>query len=137
MVLAVASQPQQLTATGFVFQVPGSQLWAPRSVIITVARAAGGVPNRGYQLQITNGPNVVAASGAQDAGTEPGVCTITWCAASASAVAAGSVGVVVASLPTNTLEPGYLIQGVIVNPAAGDTIETAVVWYDFTYTTPQ
>lgn len=134
MLLSV--QPAQLSipTAQFVFVVPGQQAWTPRSVIGTVSRDVGGAPARAYTLEITDGTTLVAAVGADDAGTEPGVCTVTWCDVPAATSSAGSVGTVVAPLPRLLLNPGYVITGTIVNGAPADTWLTAAVWFDFSYT---
>lgn len=133
MLLSV--QPAAITppALTFTFTVPGQQTWYPRSFRATSDRASGG-PNRAYLLQITDGTNVVAAIGAEDAGDEPGSCIVTWCDTPNAAVHAGAQGVVVAPLPPLVLKPGYIITGTILNPAAGDSWTDVVVWFDFTYT---
>ena len=100
----------------------------------TVNRHVGGLPNRAYVLTITNGTLVVAQGGAQDAGTEPGTTAVTWTNTPAAAVTAGPIGVVVAPIALPPLEPGYVIQGDILHPAAADSWASAVAWFDFAYT---
>lgn len=134
MPLEVVTQPDFISATSFRFVVPGHQQWRLRTVHVTVARAIGGAPNRDYVLTITDGTSTVWQGGANDAGTEPGTCTVTWCQAPASATAAGATGIVVAPMPALALEAGYTIVGVIENPAVGDTFGAPVVWCDFAYT---
>lgn len=133
MLLSV--QPAELATPtlAFTFTVPGDQTWYPRSFRANAQRASGG-PDRAYTLVITDGTNVVAAIGADDAGDEPGTCEVTWCDTPAASVHAGAVGVTVAPLPPLVLKPGYIITGTIVASAAGDTWVNAIAWFDFTYT---
>lgn len=135
MLLAVATKPDVLTATGFTFVVPGNQRWRPRSVVATVTTAVGGQPNRGYTLTITDGTTTVAQVGNTDAGTEPASGTLTWADTSGASSAAGSTFSSIAPIPDLSIEPGYHIVGAIVNAHAGDTWVSATVWYDFSYTT--
>lgn len=135
MLLTVAVKPNTLTATSFTYIVIGSQLWRPRSVVMTVSTAAGGQPNRAYLLQFTDGTTTVAQVGAADGGTEPATGTITWANAPSAISAAGSKFTSIAPIPDLDLPPGYNIVGSIINPHAGDTINTAIVWYDYTDTT--
>lgn len=121
-------------ATTFRFLVPGDKIWAFRSVLAVATRAAGGIPDRSYQLVVATSTGPVAAVGAQDAGAEPGTCTVTWANCPASAVDSGTFGVTVAPFNPPTLQPGYTITGTILNPAAGDQWELATAWYDFAYT---
>lgn len=121
----------------FTFVVPGAQSWRLRSVRALATRAVGGTPNRAYTLQITDGTNPVAVVGAADAGTEPGTCTVTWANAPASSIASGASGISTAPLGPLGMNPGYVITGTIVSPAAGDTWTSAVAWYEFVYTGPQ
>jgi len=133
MTLQVNAQPSGLETVAFTFVVPGNQQWKLRSVLGVAEREPGGIPNRSYALTVTDGTNIVAASGAADAGTEPGSCTVTWCDSDASSVGAGSVGVSVAPLPPLILDAGYVITATITSPASGDQWVSAVAWYDFTY----
>jgi len=121
------------TTTTFTFLVPGHQVWYPRSVIAVASRASGGLPNRAYTLTFATSTGPVAAVGAQDNGTEPGTCVVTWCPCPAASVEAGSEGVSVAPIPSLQLNPGYTIVGAIVESAAGDTWLSATCWYDFAY----
>lgn len=132
--LQVRTVPDELTATAFTFVVPGHQRWTLRSVHATAQRAVGGIPTRAYVLEITNGTTDVALAGADDAGTEPGTCSVTWCLAANSAVAAGADGFSVGSVGNLILEAGYNVIGRIVNGAAGDQWVTPAVWFDFAYT---
>lgn len=134
--LQVNPTPDALTAITFTFVVPGHQQWSLRAIRADVDRGVGGLPNRAYRLDITDGTNIVASSGADDAGTEPGITSITWCAADKSATTAGSDGVVVAPLGPTVVYPGYNIVATILHPAGADTWIDAVAWYDFVYTTP-
>ncbi len=134
MLLTVAFTPTTLTATQFVYVVPGNQQWRPRSVVATVTTGAGGQPNRGYTLAFTDGTTTVAQVGNQDNGTEPATGTLTWANMSAATVAAGSKFSSVAPIPDLVLNPGYNIVGTIVNPAGADTWVTAIVWYDYVIT---
>ncbi len=136
MPVAVATQPNSLTAVTFDFVVPGHQRWTLRSVRADATRAVGGVPNRAYRLDITDGTTTVTMSGASDAGTEPGTCSITWTDTLPSATAAGADGIVTAPLVAVRLEAGYHLIGTILHPAAGDAWVDAVVWFDYTLTTP-
>lgn len=131
MLLTVAAKPNSLTATSFTFVVIGSQQWRPRSVVATVTTAAGGQPNRGYTLAFTDGTNTVAQVGAADGGTEPASGTITWANAPAAMSAAGNLFSSIAPIPDLILNPGYNIVGTIINPHAGDTWDTALVWYEY------
>ena len=126
--------PNTLTATTFTFVGPGSQQWRPRSVLATVTTVAGGQPNRGYLLQITDGTTTVASVGNDDNGTEPASGTLTWADAPGASSAAGSSFASIAPIPTLVLNPGYTIVGTIVNAMAGDTWVSALVWYEFLYT---
>ena len=119
------------TQLAFTFVVPGHQAWTLRSVRAVAGRNVGGAPNRDYVLVITDGTNVVAALAAGDAGTEPGVCSVTWANCPAATSASGSDGVVVAPLGPLLLPAGYQIIGTIQAPAVGDTWVTALVWYDY------
>lgn len=134
--LTVAKATLTGTVVTFSFTVPGAQQWALRSVSAVASRAAGGTPNRAYTLGVTDGTNPVAVVGADDNGTEPGTCTVTWANAPAGTIAAGTVGISVAPIANMILNPGYVITGTIISPASGDTWTSAVVWYDFEYTTP-
>lgn len=134
MLLSV--QPVELTIPTLTFRVvvPGHQRWWLRSITANAQRAAGGTPGRGYTLSVTDGTTIVAEVGAQDNGTDPGGCFVTWANCPAASVAAGSIGVTVAPLPVVALNPGYQLVGEIVNPAAGDTWADVTAWYDFAYT---
>lgn len=134
MPLQVNTAPDSLTAFTFSFVVPGSERWKMRSIIATASRDVGGAPDRAFLLSVTNESNIVAQTGATDAGDEPGIGSVTWTDAPAGAVTAGALGYVVAPLPRLLLEGGYVITGRILNPAPADTWLTAVAWYDFTYT---
>jgi hypothetical protein len=118
----------------FQFVVPGHQRWTLRSVFAVASRAVGGVPDRAYLLTITNGGLIVAQVGAADAGTEPGACSVTFANTPAASVSAGPLGVTVAPFAPPPLDPGYVIDGKILAPAAGDTWISAVAWFDFAYT---
>lgn len=131
MLLQVNAAPITQPQLVFTFTVPGHQTWTLISVRALAIRQTGGVPNRSYSLQAANGTQVVADSGATDAGTEPGQCDVTWCNAALAAVAAGATGTSVAPFPNLTLEAGYTLTGTIVNPAAGDTWFDAVAWFTF------
>lgn len=115
----------------FTFLVPGDRVWALRSVIAVCSRDVGGAPDRSYSLVVSKGDLPVSRAGADDAGTEPGTCTITWCNCPPSSVDSGATGVVVAPHAPPTLEPGYTVVGTIENPAAGDEWTSAIAWYDF------
>lgn len=132
--LRVATPPDTIAGVVFTFMVPGREEWVLRSVIAHADRQVGGVPNRAYLLEITDGTTDLAAVGAPDLGTEPGTCSITWGPLSPAATASGPGGVVVAPLPGFRLLPGYLIVGTIQNPAGGDQWASAAVWLDFDYT---
>lgn len=136
MTLKVVTVPTSFSATTFVFQVPGNERWTLRSVRADVNRAVGGAPNRAYSLSVTDGTSTVAQAGADDAGAEPGVTSITWCDCPAGTVAAGSDGVVVAPLPNLTVAPGYQIVGTIIGAVAGDQWADALVWLDYLLTDP-
>ncbi len=131
MTLEVVTQPDTITAVTFTFVVPGHQQWTLRSVRADVSRDVGGAPMRAYTLTVTDGTSVVAQAGAQDAGTEPGTTSITWCDCPAGAVSAGSDGVVVAPLPNLVIPAGYVITGTIVNPFGADAWLDANVWLDY------
>lgn len=133
MTLEVVTAPNLFTPTSFTFVVPGRQRWTLRSVRADVARAVGGAPARAYLLTVTDGTSLVAQQGADDAGTEPGTTSITWCNCPAATVTAGPDGVVVAPVPNLVLDAGYQIVGTILNPAAGDQWNDAVVWLDYVY----
>jgi len=135
--LKVATAPNVLAGTTFTYMVPGHQRWVLRSVFAVADRGAGGTPNRSYTLTITDGTNPVAIVGADDAGTDPGTCSVTWADCPSSAVGAGSVGTSVGSLGPITLDPGYTITGTFANPVAGDAWESAVVWFDYVDTGQQ
>lgn len=131
MPLVVNAQPDTLLASTFSFIVPGHQQWALRSIRADVARGAGGTPDRSYELQITNGTSIVAAVPADDAGDEPGVCSITWVNANPSKTAAATDGVVVAPLAPVVLDPGYVVVCSILNDVADDAWLRAVAWYEY------
>lgn len=121
-------------ATSFTIVVPGDQRWVLRSVYAKVTRAAGGVPNRSYTLIVSDGLTTVAAVGADDNGTEPGTCELTWSNLPGATVASGGAGVSVAPLPPFVLNPGYQLFGSIVGAAAGDTFTVARCWHDYVLT---
>lgn len=131
MPLQVNFTPDTIDPFTFTFVVPGHQLWRLRSVRADVARDIGGMPDRSYRLEVTNGTSVVVASPAGDAGDEPGTTSITWTNANPSAVGAGSDGVVVAPLAPLSLPPGYVIVGTILTAELGDMWLRAVAWYDY------
>lgn len=105
-----------------------------RSVYAVASRVAGGIPARSYSLIVTTSTGPVAASGAVDAGDEPGDCTITWCNSPPAASDSAAHGIVVAPFNPPTLEPGYKIIGTIVAPALGDAWISATAWYEFVST---
>ncbi len=117
----------------FLFTVPGDQIWTPRSFYAVADRDAGGVPLRQYTLTITDGTTPVAAVGAKDAGTDPGICDVTWTNTPAASVASGATGVSVAPLGPFALRGGYQIIGEIINAVGTDHWASAVCWYDFIY----
>lgn len=131
MTVDIDFQPTIVSPTQFAFTVPGHQEWTIRTVRAVANRHAGGIPNRAYTLTVTNSAIVVAAAGAQDAGTEPGQCSVTWADVPASASAAGSDGVVVAPFGRLRIPAGYVITGEIVAPAAADAWISAVCWFDY------
>lgn len=131
MLLQVTPLVIAAPSTLFRFTVPGHQRWTLRSVRAVCARAGGGAPGRAYTLIVTDGTNEVAVAGADDAGTDPGTCSVTWANTPAASVAAGSAGVVVAPIGALILPAGYTISGVIVGAVAGDHWTSAVAWYDF------
>lgn len=118
--------------TPFTFTVPGQRRWKLISVVATLSRAVGGAPNRALTLTITNGTNVIMASTATDAGTEPGTLTVTYANAQPTSVASGATGVTLGPLPVVTLLPGYVISGAVVNGAVADQWTRAVAWVDET-----
>lgn len=118
------------------FVVPGHQSWSPLSFRGTASRDTGGAPDRSYSLVVTDGTNVVALVGADDNGSEPGLCDITWCDAPAATVAAGNRGVTVAPLPAMRLPAGYTVSLVINNAVGVDAWVDAVAWYDYVLDTP-
>lgn len=118
----------------FTFVVPGDQQWTIRTVCAVASTQAGGAPDRAFLLQVTDGTSLVASAGAADAGTEPATVTLTWANSAAGAIGVGNVGFVVAPFPNVVVHPGYVLTGSIVNPAAGDTYESATAWVDFDYT---
>lgn len=118
------------------FVVPGHQTWSPRSFRGRASRDTGGSPGRSYSLVVTDGTNVVALVGADDNGTEPGFCDITWCDCPAATVANFNLGVTVAPLPAMSLPAGYTVSLVINGAVGADTWVDAVAWYDFVYDTP-
>lgn len=134
MLLQVDSLTAFSPATTFAFTVPGQQNWSLRSVFAQCTRGAGGTPNRAYVLTITNGSLTVTSVGADDAGTDPGTCSVTWASVQAQALGSGSVGVSVAPLPKLQLHPGYVITGTIINSVAGDAWTRANVWFDYVET---
>lgn len=136
MTLKVVDVPTISTPFAFTFAVPGNERWTLRSVRADVARVVGGAPNRAYSLTVSDGTNIVAQAGADDAGAEPGTTSVTWCDCPSAKVAAGNDGVVVAPLPNLAIEPGYLIVGTILNPAGADAWLDAIVWLDYLNTTP-
>lgn len=131
MTVKVVTQPDQLSATVFTFVVPAGEVWSLRSVNALCARGAGGTPGRAYRLDITNGTNVVSAFGAQDAGTDPGSCEITWAQCPAGADATANDGIVSAPMRADRLPTGYQIVGTITGAVAGDGWSTLAVWLDY------
>jgi len=117
--------------TTFTFMVPGHQRWQLRSVVATVARAAGGTPNRSYSLTVANGQTVVASAPAADTGTEPGTGTVTWADAPSNVLASGTVMSSLAPLPRLVIPAGYVVTGTIINPAGADTWASAIVWVEY------
>lgn len=113
------------------FLVPGHEVWSPRSIFAIADRGAGGAPNRSYTLVVTDGTNIVAQVGADDAGAEPGTCDITFANAPAASVSAGTVGISLAPLAPFRLPAGYTLTVNINNAVAGDTWVFAACWYDF------
>lgn len=136
MLLSVQPIPIGIISTFFGVVVPGHQTWYPRSFFAIAQRGAGGAPDRSYLLTISDGTNVVATVGADDNGTEPGTCEITWAQTPAATVAAGATGVTVAPLAALVLPAGYQILGSILNPVAGDAWVSATAWFDYAYDTP-
>lgn len=134
MTVKVATQPDLLSATTFMFVVPAGETWTLRAVNAKATRGAGGTPGRAYRLDITDGTTVVSAFGAQDAGTDPGTCEITWCGAPAGADATGNAGIVSAPMRVDRCPTGYKIVGTITGAVAGDQWASAAVWLDFTLT---
>lgn len=132
MLLDVVAAELTAPATTFSFVVPGDRVWSLRSIVAVVNTDAGGQPDRGYTLAITDGTTLVARVGADDNGTEPAELTITWADAPAGTVQAGAVATSIAPLPRLTLKPGYVITGTIVNPVGTDTWISAVAWYEYT-----
>jgi hypothetical protein len=132
--LQIAVAKLAAPVTTFTFTVPGDQQWTIRSVCAVATRAAGGIPNRAYTLVVTNGTVTVAAVGADDAGTEPGSCTVTWANTPGGTTASAATGISIAPLGPLVLPPGYKLTGTIVGAVAGDTWASAVAWYDYTYT---
>lgn len=131
MPVKVVNKPDTLTATTFTFVVPAGEIWSLRTVVAFAARGVGGIPNRAYRLDITNGTNIVSAFGALDGGAEPGSCEITWGGVDSDNVAVGNVGVTDAPMKVDRLPTGYQIIGTILGAVAGDTWFSALVWCDF------
>jgi hypothetical protein len=121
--------------TAFVFVVPGHQIWRPRAVRAVAQRGVGGIPNRAYTLTIGTATDIVAVVGADDAGAEPGTCSVTWANMPAAASQSGPTGVSVAPLGPLVLPAGYVIFGQIVAGTGFDTWESAVCWVDYDYAT--
>lgn len=136
MLLAVTPAIFQVGQTEIQWVVPGHQTWYPRAFRARAERDTGGAPDRSYSLTVTDGTSVVATVGADDNGTEPGFCDITWCDAPAATVANTNLGVTVAPLPGMKLPGGYIIRLVINNNVGVDQWIDAVAWYDFLYDTP-
>lgn len=116
--------------------VPGHQTWSPRSFRGTAIRDSGGAPDRSYSLVVTDGTSVVALVGADDNGTEPGTCDVTWASCPAATIASGSEGISVAPLAVMKLPAGYTVSLVINNAVGGDQWDSAVAWYDYALDTP-
>lgn len=131
MALKVVTAPDLLSATSFTFVVVAGEIWSLRSVVANAARGVGGVPNRAYRLDITDGTSVVSAFGAQDAGAEPGACEITWADCPSGVGATGNQGIVSAPMRADRCPTGYQIIGTIVGAVAGDQWLDALVWLDF------
>lgn len=131
MTVKVVTKPDTLTATAFVFVVPAGEIWSLRAVNAQCTRGAGGTPGRAYRLAISDGTAIVSAFGAQDAGTDPGSCEITWCGAPAGADATASQGIVSAPMRADKCPTGYTITGTITGPVAGDQWLAAAVWLDY------
>lgn len=136
MLLTVAFKPTSIAATTFVYVVPGNQQWRPRSVVATVFADVGGYPNRGYTLAFTDGTNTVALAGNQDNGLEPVTGTLTWANTPSGTAQVPGFFTSIAPIPDLLLNPGYHIEGTIINPAAGDSWLTALVWYEYVDTVP-
>lgn len=117
--------------TSFTFTVPGNERWTVKSVCATFGRAPGGVPNRGYLLNIQASGFTLASVGAPDVGTEPGTDIVTWSDAPASAASFGGQGFVAAPFAAVLLDPGYVLLGNIVNPVVGDTVDIATAWVEY------
>lgn len=131
--LKVVTAIDILTATEFMFFVAAGEVWSLRSVVANVARAAGGAPGRGYVLEITDGTSVVSAFPADDAGTEPGACEITWANCPKGSDSTGNEGIVSAPMRADLCPIGYQIKGLITGAVLGDQWLDAVVWCDFQY----
>lgn len=116
--------------TPFRFTVPGAKVWRILSVVGTLSRAVGGLPDRSLSLTITNGTQLILASPATDAGTEPGTLTVTWTNATPSAVSSAGTGVTLGPLPVVTCQPGYVLAGTVINGAGADQWTRAVAWVD-------
>lgn len=116
------------------FVVPGHQRWRPRAFHAVAHKEVGGVPDRSYVLNISDGTNVVASVGAVDDGAEPGTCEVTWAPTQAAHSASGATGVTVAPLAEFLLPPGYQIDLLMVNTVPGDQWVSAVAWVDYSYT---
>ncbi|HET9247701.1 MAG TPA: hypothetical protein VFO15_17995 [Xanthobacteraceae bacterium] len=116
----------------FTVTVPAQQQWRVFSVCAVVSRAAGGIPNRAYQLALSDGTTTFVTSPAADAGTEPGTCTVTWCNGSPASVASGATGVSLGPLTPVVLNPGYKLIGTVLNGTVTDQWTSAVVWVEYT-----
>ena len=117
--------------TPFVVTVPGQEKWRLIAVCATLSRAVGGTPTRSLKLTVTNGTDLLAASPADDAGTEPGTLTATWANAQPASSSSGGTGTTLGSIANLPLLPGYVITGTVISGAATDQWTRAVVWVDY------
>lgn len=117
--------------TPFTVTVPAQETWLVFSVCAVVSRAVGGVPNRAYQLALSDGTTTFVTSPAADVGTEPGTCTVTWCNGQPAAVASGATGVTLGPLTPVHLNPGYKLIGTVLSGTVTDQWTSAAVWVNF------
>jgi hypothetical protein len=134
LALKVVTAPAVAANTPFVIIVPGQETWRVISIVGVCSRAAGGIPNRSFQLAVGDATRTVVVTPAADAGTEPGTCTVTWCNGNPAAVSAGATGVSLGPLPNIDIPPGYRLTGSVLSGTVTDQWTSALAWVDYRVT---